>query len=883
MNMAVQLDTTAGALSPIVDHANGTFTAILTSPTSPGVATITGEIGDVNGTGASQPVSQIATVAFTQAMASVNATIFTASPTSIAADGVSNSTLTMQLRNADGDDLHSNMGQTVRLTATGGSLSVVIDHADGTFTATLTSPMTAGTATVMAEIGEANATADYQSISDIATVTFTPATLSLSATTITVSPPSIAADGISTSTLTLQLRNVFGDDLHITFGKAVRLNTTVGALSEVTDHANGTYTAILTSPLSPGNATITGEIGEADAPLSFQPIPGTATVSLTGTAVSVEATTITASPPSIAADGIGTSSITVQLKNTHGDDLRSNVGMAIRLSTTAGALSPVTDHADGTFTATLTSPTSPGVATITGEIGDVNGTGASQPVSQIAAVAFTQALVSVNATMIAASPTSIAADGIGTSTITVHLKNANGDDLHNNMGMAIRLNTTGGVLSAVTDHADGTFTATLTSPMTTGSATITAEIGEATATADYQSISDITTVNFTPAILSANATTITASPSSIETDGIRTSAIIVQLRNAHGAKLHTNMGIAARLNTTAGALSSVTDHGDGTFEATLTSPTNPGVAIITGKILDPNGTGASQMFPETATVSLNKARPIVFVRDEEIYLTTFENLIRLSFNQWPEHHPVLSPDGTKIVFSRTHDQERDIFMMDIDGSNEQQLTSGGENVMPSWSFDGDRIAFSSDRDGNFEIYVMDADGSNHTRVTTRLKDDFHPTFSPDGTAIAFEALASEPWYTTEGVNYYDYEIFVINVDGSSDPVNLSNSQSDNEFSPSWSPDGTRIAFSSDEGGIMLMDADNGSNRTAIASTTQLQFTCESRWSPDGKRMIFEGIAYQSNGHQDIYIVDLEAAERLVNLTNSQQLTELLGGSCVPNL
>ena len=65
--------------------------------------------------------------------------------------------------------------------------------------------------------------------------------------------------------------------------------------------------------------------------------------------------------------------------------------------------------------------------------------------------------------MITASPTSIAADGSSTSAITVQLKDANGNNLPNGVGYSVALATTTGNLSIVTNHGDGTYTATLTS------------------------------------------------------------------------------------------------------------------------------------------------------------------------------------------------------------------------------------------------------------------------------------------------------------------------------------------------------------------------------------------------------------------------------------
>ena len=79
--------------------------------------------------------------------------------------------------------------------------------------------------------------------------------------------------------------------------------------------------------------------------------------------------------------------------------------------------------------------------------------------------------------------------------------------------------------------------------------------------------------------------------------------------------------------------------------------------------------------------------------------------------------------------------------MNADGSNRTRLTNNWYNDWhPSWSSDGTKIAFSSARDGTREIYVMDADGSNQTRLTDNSADDLEPSWSPDGAKIAFETV-----------------------------------------------------------------------------------------------------------------------------------------------
>lgn len=104
---------------------------------------------------------------------------------------------------------------------------------------------------------------------------------SLTLSTITANPLFIRPDGIATSTITVQLKDQAGNAILTSLG-TVGLVSTAGILSAVTDHANGTYTAILTSSLLEEVATITGTLnGQA---LSDTALVGFAMVSTAGRA-----------------------------------------------------------------------------------------------------------------------------------------------------------------------------------------------------------------------------------------------------------------------------------------------------------------------------------------------------------------------------------------------------------------------------------------------------------------------------------------------------------------------------------------------------------------------------------------------------------------------
>ena len=128
------------------------------------------------------------------------------------------------------------------------------------------------------------------------------------------------------------------------------------------------------------------------------------------------------------------------------------------------------------------------------------------------------------------------------------------------------------------------------------------------------------------------------------------------------------------------------------------------------------------------------------------------------------------------------------YVMNADGS-EVTPFNNNRGSDPTWSPDGQRIAFTSYRDRNHEIYVMNADGSGVARLTDNDAADWDPAWSPDGQRIAFYSDRDDGNNRSDG----DYDIYVMNADGSGVARLTDNGASD----LAWSPDGERIAFYSD--------------------------------------------------------------------------------------
>lgn len=110
-----------------------------------------------------------------------------------------------------------------------------------------------------------------------------------------------------------------------------------------------------------------------------------------------------------------------------------------------------------------------------------------------------------------------------------------------------------------------------------------------------------------------------------------------------------------------------------------------------------------------------------------------------------------SPDGSQIVFASKRDGRMELYVADADGNNQQRLTDNERfEFFPAWSPDGQRIAYATVEQKR--IFVIDTDGSDERQVIHEI-DGENACWSPDGMHIAFQT-------SHDG----DFEIFIVNVD-----------------------------------------------------------------------------------------------------------------------
>ena len=240
----------------------------------------------------------------------------------------------------------------------------------------------------------------------------------------------------------------------------------------------------------------------------------------------------------------------------------------------------------------------------------------------------------------------------------------------------------------------------------------------------------------------------------------------------------------------------------------------------------------------------------LFILDlNSLEITPLNTGLNVLFPQW-------SPDGSKILF--TDKDVWNLYTINVDGTNLTQVTnfrsSGGD-----WSPDGKQVVFQSDFQNTAkdipDIYTMDVGGENLVDITnTPAILDIAPRWSPDSRQILYASA-----------QFGSLQIVLANADGSN-PLQLTQAYMP-VIGAEWSPDGSSIVYVTQYGreasDLSIINNINGSLTSIEPLTQDPAFDGNPTWSPDGTK-----IAFFSNrsGNYNLWLINPDGTG-LVQLTN----------------
>jgi TolB protein len=279
------------------------------------------------------------------------------------------------------------------------------------------------------------------------------------------------------------------------------------------------------------------------------------------------------------------------------------------------------------------------------------------------------------------------------------------------------------------------------------------------------------------------------------------------------------------------------------FRARLPPLTDPDFRLAVHRLAD-------RVLEATLGVAGFAATRILYVLDGKVYAIDQDGAdVRLvSSGDRQAMSPAWASDGRRFAYMELGQGKGQLFIQDVATGKRAAVGATGQGLdfTPAFAPDGKTLAFSRATDEGTDIYTLNIkDRCCLQRLTVgRFSDNLSPTYSPDGRRIAYVSTrAGQPQVYVMAADGTDEQLFApfdYGVTGAS-------------YAPDWSPDGQSVAFHREVGGtyqVFVLDV----RTRAVRQLTSVGRNEDPTWAPDGRHLAFVSARA---GYRQLWIIDVE--------------------------